>query len=605
MNISFNIGVLNNSDIAKTNVIIEKTLPENFEYVSSYGSVLNKDTGEISQIRGNYDSNTRKVTFKMDTLAAYDSFSLTIEVTIGNLDNGEFEKVIKTNSKVYADNYEPIETNEVSIKVQKPNLDIQEYCSNNNDYLQADEEVEYTVVVTNVGNIIASGIKISQSIPEELDVISAKYTMLGMENSTYEDANGNINVLGIIQPGDSITLKVKAKAKALAEDTSISIITQVQGENTEFYITNGINQVIEKSQTAMADPDNNHGQNSGSDTQTVTGSKISGVVWLDANEDGKRDNVEQLLGNISVIAINADTGDVAKDTNGNILQATTNNNGNYLLEGFPIGNYILIFMYDTNIYTTTLYQAEGVGLVLNSDAIERNVLQNGENVLAGVTDVINLEKSTSNIDLGLISKEKFDLKIDKTVSRITVQNGEGTKVHNYNNSKLATASITGKQLNKSTVIIEYKIDVTNEGNIPGYAKNIVDYLPKELSFNSELNTDWYLGNDGYIYTTSLKDTLINPGETKELTLTLTKQMTETNTGLINNNVEIQEDYNEKGLKDRDSTAGNNAQGEDDISSADVLITVKTGAALIYTLIVFIALVVLAVGIYLILRFIKN
>ena len=232
-------------------------------------------------------------------------------------------------------------------------------------------------------------------------------------------------------------------------------------------------------------------------------------------------------------------------------------------------------------------------------------MQEGKEILAGVTDTINLEKSISNIDIGLVSKEKFDLKMDKTVTKITVQNNEGTKVHNYNNSKLAKVDITGKELNNSTVIIEYKIALTNEGNVAGYAKNIVDYLPKELSFNSELNTDWYLGNDGYIYTTSLKDTLINPGETKELTLILTKQMTETNTGIINNNSEIKEDYNEKGIQDRDSTPGNNAQGEDDISSANVIITVKTGATVIYTIIVFIALIVLAVGIYFILRFIRK
>ena len=90
-----------------------------------------------------------------------------------------------------------------------------------------------------------------------------------------------------------------------------------------------------------------------------------------------------------------------------------------------------------------------------------------------------------------------------------------------------------------------------------------------------------------------------------MTLTLTKQMTETNTGIVNNNSEIKEDYNEKGLQDRDSTPGNNAQGEDDISSADVIITVKTGATVIYTLIAFIALVVLAIGIYVILRFIRE
>lgn len=603
--ISFGINVLNQSDTDKTNVIVEKVLPEGLNYTSSYIAKLNKETNEMEQIAGTYDKNARKVTLKMDSLAANDSFSVVIQTTTGNLKDGEYERTIETNSTIYADNYEPTETNKISFKVQKPNLDIQQYCSNNNEYLQAGEEVEYTVVVTNIGNITAKGIKISQSIPEGLEFVSATYTMLGIESSTYEDANGNVNVVGAMQPGESITLRVKVKVQALTEDTSIVTIAQVQGDNTEFYITDGINQVIEKSQEAIDNPNGNQGGNSGENNQTAVGSKISGIAWLDANEDGKRDNGEQLLGNINVIAINADTGEAAKDTNGNVLQTTTNNSGSYLLEGFPIGNYILVFMYDTNVYTTTLYQAEGVGQVLNSDAIERNVIQNGNNVLAGVTDVITLEKSTSNIDIGLISKEKFDLKIDKTVRRITVQNREGTQVHNYNNSKLATASITGKQLNNSTVIIEYKISVTNEGNVAGYAKNIVDYLPAELSFNSELNTDWYLGNDGYIYTTSLKDTLINPGETKELTLTLTKQMTETNTGLINNNAEIQEDYNEKGLKDRDSTVGNNAQGEDDISSADVLITVKTGAAVMYTLIVFVALVVLAAGIYLILRFIRN
>ena len=114
----------------------------------------------------------------------------------------------------------------------------------------------------------------------------------------------------------------------------------------------------------------------------------------------------------------------------------------------------------------------------------------------------------------------------------------------------------------------------------GYAKNIVDYLPKELSFNSELNSNWYVGNDNNLYNTNLAEQVINPGESKELTLVLTKKLNENSTGIINNNAEIKESYNEYGLKDRDSIAGNNTQGEDDQDSADIIVTVRTGGRLI-------------------------
>lgn len=607
--LNFSVSILNQSDTEKTNILVEKTLPEGLKYESSYISIVNTETNETETIYGTYDKNTRKVTLKLDKLLANQGFGLLIKTTVENLNNGEYERNIETNTIVSADNYEPIETNKISVKVQKPELDIQQYCSNSNEYLQEGEELEYVLVVTNTGNVTAKGIKIVQNVPEGLKFISAKYSMLGIENSTYMDSNRDINIGGALQPGEVIQLKLKVKVEALTEDTDINTIAQINGDNTEFYITEGINQTIEKSNNAINNGENNSNGNSGGNSQegssNISGSKISGVAWIDSNENGKRDNNENFLENIQVIAINADTGETAKDTNGNNIQGTTDKNGSYILYGFPQGNYILVFIYDTNIYTTTTYKAQDAGEVLNSDVSERTVMQEGKEILAGVTDTINLEKSISNIDIGLVSKEKFDLKMDKTVTKITVQNNEGTKVHNYNNSKLAKVDITGKELNNSTVIIEYKIALTNEGNIAGYAKNIVDYLPKELRFNSELNTDWYLGNDGYIYTTSLKDTLINPGETKELTLILTKQMTETNTGIINNNSEIKEDYNEKGIHDRDSTPGNNAQGEDDISSADVIISVKTGVTVIYTIIVFIALIVLAVGIYFILRFIRK
>ena len=102
-----------------------------------------------------------------------------------------------------------------------------------------------------------------------------------------------------------------------------------------------------------------------------------------------------------------------------------------------------------------------------------------------------------------------------------------------------------------------------------------------MKFSSEVNRDWYTSSNGDIYNSSLANTLINPGETKEVTLVLTKKMSDSNLGLINNNAEIFESYNDLGLPDIDSQVGNKASSEDDFSSADVLVTVKTGEAVLY------------------------
>ena len=118
-----------------------------------------------------------------------------------------------------------------------------------------------------------------------------------------------------------------------------------------------------------------------------------------------------------------------------------------------------------------------------------------------------------------------------------------------------------------------------------------------MVFNSELNEEWYIGESKNAYNASLANTLINPGETKEVTLVLTKKMTNDNTGTINNVAEIYEASNDYGLQDIDSTPANKAQGEDDYSSADVVIGVKTGEDNVYVKITLISITVLGIGIY--------
>ena len=204
--------------------------------------------------------------------------------------------------------------------------------------------------------------------------------------------------------------------------------------------------------------------------------------------------------------------------------------------------------------------------------------------------------------MGLVTKETFDLKLDKYVSRVVVQTASGTKEYTQKDeTTLAKVEIKAKELKGAKVMMEYEIVVTNEGKTAGYAKEIVDYMPRDTEFSSELNSGWYLGSDGALHTTQLKDILIQPGETKTLKVVLSRNMTENNTNTVNNRAEIAKSHNQDLIEDADSTAGNKANGEDDIGSADVIIGVATGAEVIYVTLAIVSMIILGTGMYFIKR----
>ena len=79
--------------------------------------------------------------------------------------------------------------------------------------------------------------------------------------------------------------------------------------------------------------------------------------------------------------------------------------------------------------------------------------------------------------MGLIETEKFDFKLDKYIKNVIVENNKGRKSYNYNNAQLTKIEIDKKELNNSKVTIEYNIVISNLGEVSGYIKNVVDYLP--------------------------------------------------------------------------------------------------------------------------------
>ena len=111
-------------------------------------------------------------------------------------------------------------------------------------------------------------------------------------------------------------------------------------------------------------------------------------------------------------------------------------------------------------------------------------------------------------------------------------------------------------------------------------------------FSTNLNRDWYQSGST-LNNTSLAKTKLEPNESKELKLILTKAMTNSNTGLINNKAQIEKNYNSQGTQD------NNIN--DDTGSADVILGIKTGAAISYVLLTISIVIIIWGSIYILIR----
>ena len=180
-------------------------------------------------------------------------------------------------------------------------------------------------------------------------------------------------------------------------------------------------------------------------------------------------------------------------------------------------------------------------------------------------------------------KKIFDLALRKIVSKIIITEGKKERViethHKYEDQPeaVAKAELDRKKFSTTQVKWEYKIRVTNEGQIPGYAKEVSDYIPKGTYFDEKDNPEWYKKEDGTVATKKLANTLLKPGDSAEVTIYLRWKKDKNNMGVKNNWAEISEDYNEEGVPDIDSVPGNKKHGEDDIDDAPVALTISTGA----------------------------
>ena len=297
---------------------------------------------------------------------------------------------------------------------------------------------------------------------------------------------------------------------------------------------------------------------------------ITGMAWKDENADGQQEDNEQKLSGIEVILVDS--------TGKNVSETTTNNDGQYAFNNLADGNYIVVFKYDTSKYRLTEYQKNGVESNYNSDVIKTEREIDGKSTICGVTNLIKLNSNLENIDIGLIENKKFNFKVENYISKITTITSNGTDSKDYNNAKLAKTEIKSKEIENASVKVEYKIVITNDGELQGTVGKVVEKLPEGLKLSSDVNNKtWYKNQDGSLVNTSMSGQIIEPGKSLELELIADVSNSSGVIGNYKDTVIIEEISNSLGITENNT--------EDNSSSTELIVSVSTGAIIYISIII--------------------
>ena len=211
-------------------------------------------------------------------------------------------------------------------------------------------------------------------------------------------------------------------------------------------------------------------------------------------------------------------------------------------------------------------------------------------------------RTEDDIDTEIVDVRFFDLSLKKDLVKIIVIE-DGVTREVAASKDLMKVEVNRRKLSSTTVKFVYKITVTNEGEIAGYATEITDYIPAGLEFVQEENQNWKKETESVISTRALEKTLLEPGKSASVDVTLKWKNAEDNMGQKVNVAEISEDKNDSNTPDVDSTPDNRISTEDDQDDAPVILSISTGTAPVYTALAMVVLLILATGIILIKKYV--
>ena len=654
--------VKNISDIDLNNVKYVLNLPSE---VSLMDFMIVCSTQNTNIYKEELVDKSERIIFEIPKIEAGKSETISFYINNNSMEYTKLSTTMTITS--YAQyNDEIYNANDYTKKIYQSETKLEYNLTSNVDkeYVENGDEIEFTLNSKNVGFTFSELICAIENIPAGLEIIDVKFDNEDEEDySKIEDEK--IKAFWRLDKNEEQNLRIKTKVNenlferdqsviefgmnisyANKEDYKTNIISyKIKNKNVTKYLPqisyndnfnqfdddnqqDNINQndnsdnniqdnqiqdnQIQDSQTQDNQTQNNNNTNNEQPkieepkiTPTAQTYQISGLAWIDKNQDGIRQSEEKLKEAI-VVSLYKSNNNGGIDTEKLIETTATNTQGIYTFSNVENGNYIIVFDYNSTKYKVTKYQVKTAKSAENSDAVSKTITINGNTQILGVTDVLKVEnRGLTSIDIGLIDNMNFDLSMEKTISEVKVKNNEGTKVYNYQDGTNKRIEIHSKYYKSTVLDITYKFKVKNEGEVSGYINKIVDYLPDGVQVILNKSEGWYIGSDNGLYYTGLVDQEIKAGEEKEFTLVIRKSLEDGEAVKLVNGAEIAEATNSQGLYDKDSVENNKVKTEDDYDEVILTVSISTGYTIQYITTILIIIVMVAVILIMIVKFIKT
>ncbi len=490
-----------------------------------------------------FDEKTRTLSYSVDEINYFKSLDFKAKVIYSDEPNQE---IALTAVGTFDGAEEEIKSNTL-IRNVKDTKGFSASLSSNIAYKMLDTDtVEYYINVKNESKKTAT-VSIYDILPSELKIKSYTVTN-GNSGYTKEESSVAVSVDEDVKAGENLKVTIVAKPYIL---DSVGQIKEIEHKvklsiNGMNFDVNSVKQQIEgTSNFNTVEAEGNENQEEKEDIYS-----ISGKIWYDENGNSAKEENEAGMTKVLLKLYNVDSQEYVKDSEGKDVEIYSDDNGNYVFENLENGRYIVIADYDGKVYEVANYQSSGLPQNENNDFIESESEESDENNSSlAATNIITVNgENVYNIDLGLIDSQNFNMVLNNKISKISVVKDGKTTSYDIANGE----SVNEKNLENATLIIEYLLEIKNEGNVDGYVTEIGSNISQGMQFVSELNKDWYINNKGEAINTSLANKLIKSGETATLKLILTKKVTNDETLELTS--EIRNTYNKYGIEEVSKTS---------------------------------------------------
>ena len=404
---------------------------------------------------------------------------------------------------------------------------------------KADEIIPYTITYKGkikeyMGDAV---VKIVDELPFKLDLSKSNIT-----DGSYDDESKtitwieNLNNIDTHSNGDK-EVEIKKEIKLVYKDLKIS--------EDNLKVTNKVKAEINLKETNKKITENNT-----KEIPAEIGSKVTVKYVLKSNRSMKLKEDKVITGHVGDAYQTTKPNDIDQDAY-EFVEVEGNENGKISQE-----EKVVTYLYKKKFGRVVVsYVEKSTGMKLQNDEVIKGNINEPYNAEAKDIEYYNLVSTEKSENVKPViteedqkithyyEKKVFNIEIDKELKEATIDGEKRT----FRNGKFTKLDIPVKKILNSEVKVRYSINVRNTGEIKG-STVVQENIPKYFTMNPSENPDWRI-EKGKIVS---KEIELNPGESKELSITLKWTNSKDNFGTLVNKVGIEKTKNNAGFEETDT-----------------------------------------------------